>query len=87
MAGKKSFGSALSGGAKAETAKRAELDNRFDNVTEALEGRPNLLAPPVKPSPAAAPEVFYVEQIVAAGKASRHYTRLPIAVLDDNPLN
>jgi ParB family chromosome partitioning protein len=92
MAGKKSFGSALAGGAKAEIAKRAELDNRFDNVTEALEGRPNLLAPPVKPSPAtapavAAPEVFYVEQIVAAGKASRHYTRLPIAVLDDNPLN
>lgn len=80
---KASFAGKLAAGSQKDKEMRtAEVDSRFDRVAEAMAGRPSLLvnAPPAQVAP-------IIDQIVNDGNATRRYVKLPIALLDDNPLN
>jgi len=91
---KGSFAGKLAAGSlKDQEMRTSEVDSRFDRVAEAMAGRPSLLVeapttPVARATPAAVEQVSpVIEQILNDGKATRRYTKLPIAVLDDNPLN
>ncbi|CAG9184381.1 ParB/RepB/Spo0J family partition protein [Cupriavidus respiraculi] len=88
--GKKNFLDSLEAGAERDQAIRqtAALD-RFDRVDDVLSGRTNLLqtGEGTSAKPSSANESFHVETLVAEGRASSRYARIPLDLIDDNPLN